>query len=120
MNDLDHLDDDLQALLRNYVVTRRGEVFTLHRGARRKLSVRLNDNGYRSVDLWRDGSRKHYSIYWLVARVYLGARPSINHVVCHRNGNAGDDRAANLYWGTYSDNLRDAWKHGAYSRKRNA
>lgn len=62
--------------------------------------------------------RKHYPIYWLVARVYLGARPSVNHVVCHRNGNQADDRVDNLYWGTYSDNLRDAWRHGAYANKR--
>lgn len=118
MPNLDHLDDDLRALLVNYVVTRRGQVFTLHRKQRRQLSTRLNDNGYRSVDLWQDGRRKHPPVYWLVARVYLGARPSINHVVCHRNGNQHDDRAANLYWGTYSDNLRDAWKHGAYKRKK--
>lgn len=104
--------DEYLRFIAGYIIGADGVVYRKNAdGTRVALATRPNDNGYRSVDLWDRGERRHYPIYWLVARMFLDARPSTNHVVCHRNGHSQDDRACNLYWGTYADNAMDRSFH---------
>jgi len=63
---------------------------------------------YPRVELSRGGKRKTYRIHKLVAEAFLpkprrapGAKP---FVVCHKNDDREDARAANLKWGTSSEN----------------
>ena len=35
---------------------------------------------------------------------------------CHKNGDPGDNTPDNLYWGTDSDNFRDAMRHGTVNK----
>lgn len=50
-------------------------------------------------------------VHRLVAEAFLG---SSDKMVCHKNGDPADNRIENLYYGTTSDNLRDAVRHGTH------
>lgn len=47
-----------------------------------------------------------------MALAWLGMPPTPKHEVCHRDGNRSNNHADNLYWGTRSENMRDAVAHG--------
>jgi hypothetical protein len=64
-------------------------------------------NGYKMVTLTKPGSRKHFAIHRLVAIHFIGDVPE-KHVVCHKNDNKLDNSVQNLYYGTYSQNGKDA------------
>ena len=72
---------------------------------------------YPLVRLCRSGVRKTYAIHVLVAQAFHGPPPFPGAYVLHRNDNGWDNRAENLYWGSASDNARDAVSNG---RHRNA
>ena len=71
-------------------------------------------NGPRSQHLFVNlgKNNKHY-VHHLVAAAFLGPRPD-GLEICHSNGDATDNRAANLRWDTRSSNLHDAVAHGAH------
>lgn len=52
-------------------------------------------------------------VHRLVLDSFVGPCPD-GHEACHRNGNPKDNRVGNLYWGTRSDNQRDAVRHGTH------
>lgn len=47
----------------------------------------------------------------LICEVYHGPQPSPLHWVLHKDDDRSNPRPDNLYWGTRSDNLRDAWQN---------
>lgn len=49
--------------------------------------------------------------HWVICRTFHGPRPSPHHQVCHSNGNAHDNRAENLRWGTPKQNKADEIRH---------
>lgn len=49
-----------------------------------------------------------------------GTPPAERPLACHSCGNAACVNPRHLYWGDYSDNLRDAFKHGRRSRARSS
>lgn len=51
----------------------------------------------------------------LVAEVFI-PNPSQNPIVCHKDGNQTNDRADNLYWGTFKQNAADMLRHGTDTR----
>lgn len=55
----------------------------------------------------------HRSIHSMVAEAFIGPCPS-GQEVRHKNGKRDDPRASNLEYGTRSDNVRDAIKHGTF------
>lgn len=61
-----------------------------------------------------DSGRARRTVHSLVAEAFLGPRPD-GKVVCHRNGNTGDNRKSNLRYDTQSNNLLDRKQHGTYS-----
>lgn len=71
----------------------------------------LKRGGYQYVTLMCDGNEVKRRVAGLVAAVFLGPRPT-NLVVCHKNGNAQDDRADNLRYGTQQSNIDDQLTHG--------
>lgn len=75
-------------------------------------------SGHLYVDLYHAAKRTKFSVHRLVIETFAGPAPDGTEC-CHRNGDPTDNRAENLYWGTRSDNLHDAVKHGAhgYSRR---
>lgn len=62
----------------------------------------------REVCLGRGNSQ---CVHALVAAAFLGPRPD-GADVCHRDGDATNNRAGNLYYGSRSQNNRDIASHG--------
>lgn len=55
-------------------------------------------------------------IHRLVCEAFNGPPPEGKMFALHRNGNSLDNRAENLYWGDFKDNVADALRHGTHAR----
>lgn len=102
----------------HYEVSIHGEVRSLDRtttkGQRIKgqvLAPNAMPNGYLMVSMYRGSKRKAVTIHRLVMEATHGPCPD-GYEVCHRNGQSNDNRRANLYYGTRSENNLDKVKHG--------
>ena len=101
-----------------YSVTDSGEIWSHDRTASngrhirgRWLKQQVNKAyGYREVRLSKDGQASTMGVHRLVALAFLGPCPP-RHVVCHNNGQAGDNRASNLRYDTRSGNAADMVHH---------
>ena len=80
------------------------------KGRIRALTI---SNGYLAVSLWRGGSGEMRLVSGLVATVFCGPKPP-GKEVRHLNGDAWDNRAENLAWGTSSENKLDQVRHGTH------
>ena len=70
-------------------------------------------NGHLQVHLSRNNSRRTRWVHRLVLAAVVGPAPD-GVVARHRNGDPGDNRVANLEWGTHSENLHDQVRHGSH------
>ena len=94
-----------------YEVSDQGNVRTFRRGANgRLLKPGRMPQGHLSVALGRGNSQ---CVHKLVLLAFVGPAPD-RHECCHNNGNPADNRLENLRWGTRSDNIRDAVRHGTW------
>jgi len=77
------------------------------------------NKGYPFVVLYRDGRRHVRYLHRLVALAFL-EEPKPGMEVCHNDGNPMNPRLKNLRWGTRSENVRDAVRHGTkfFAKKR--
>lgn len=73
--------------------------------------TRLAKNGYLYLNLWIDGRIYVRKPHRLVADAFL-EKPEGSECVNHINGIKTDNRAENLEWCTYSDNIRHAIRTG--------
>lgn len=91
-----------------YEVSNLGKVKTL-RENRLLKPVYNKQNGYRYVRLYNK-CEKFYYIHQLVAEMFCG-KPTTNLrlTVNHKNGRKLDNRANNLEWVTFSQNLKHAY-----------
>ncbi|UUG70009.1 HNH endonuclease [Arthrobacter phage Zucker] len=101
-----------------YEVSDAGEVRSVDRitthGQRFKgkmLALNPGPNGYTVVALYRGGVRTADTVHRLVLLAFRGPCPD-DHEVCHRSGRRDDNRLANLYYGTHSQNSLDKLAHG--------
>lgn len=69
--------------------------------------------GYRYVNMQVDGRQTLRRVCVLVAAAFLGPRPP-GKETRHLNGNAQDDRAVNLQYGTAKQNAADRVLHGTH------
>lgn len=107
----------------HYEVSDRGQIRSLDRYVRRGTGMLWsagrvlvstpNDSGHHLVILYRDSERTRPQVHRVVAKAFLG-EGAPGEMVCHKNGDPDDNRAANLYWGTMSDNMRDSVRHGTH------
>lgn len=67
-------------------------------------------SGHQLVVLGRGHSKL---VHALVLSAFVGPRPA-GHDSCHFDGDPANNRLANLRWGTRSENVRDAQRHGTY------
>lgn len=108
----------------DYQVSDQGRVRSIDRtvinrlGIRRRLTGRILKQiphpgraGRLHVSLYRDATPAVREVAYLVLEAFAGPRPS-KVDCCHDNGNPTDNRAANLYWGTRSQNMYDRVRHG--------
>lgn len=94
---------------RNYEVSDDGRV---RRGGR-ELGGYVDRYGYRTVLLYYAGLSKRFKVHRLVCFAFVG-EGGHGQEVCHINGDPRDNRAANLRWGTRSENVQDAIRHGTH------
>ena len=71
-----------------------------------------NEKGYLRVNLWNSTQRNRF-VHHIVAEAFVGPRPD-GCLVLHTNGNATDNRAENLRYGSHADNSADAKRHGTF------
>lgn len=69
--------------------------------------------GYARFNARKDGRAFHLFVHQCVALAFLGPRPK-GHEVRHLDGNSQNNRLENLAYGTRSDNIRDAKRHGTF------
>ena len=90
-----------------YGVAADGSVYSLitNRTRRKgKLKDYENTNGYRRVNLYKNGEVKHYYVHRLVAVAFV-PNPEGLPVVNHINADPSDNRAENLEWCTQAENV---------------
>lgn len=75
------------------------------------MSQTRNRVGRMTVKLCRKSVYHTYSVHRLVLHAFVGPAPG-GCVCCHNNGNASDNRIANLRWDTPIENERDKDRHG--------
>ena len=66
----------------------------------------------KKVVLSKDSKPKVHRVHRLVAFAFLGHPPTERYVVAHGDGNASNNRLANLRWATRSENSFDQVLHG--------
>lgn len=66
--------------------------------------------GYRMVNV-RGTTR---SVHRLVCEAFHGSPPPGKPLACHANGIRTDNRASNIRWGSYGDNMDDCLAHGTH------
>lgn len=86
----------------------KGAYVSLKKG--RLLRPGPSNYGHLSVVL---GRRQTRMVHDLVLRAFVGCPPA-KHECCHNNGAPSDNRLENLRWGTRSENILDAVKHGTW------
>lgn len=91
-----------------YEVSSWGRVRNVARG--RMLKPGLASNGYFTVAIGKGNSRTTHS---LVAEAFIGPRP-VGMEVLHLDGIRANSHADNLRYGTRTDNILDAVKHGTW------
>ena len=64
--------------------------------------------GYRCYNLWVGGKGVAAYSHRLVASVFVGAAPTPQHEVNHKDGNKRNNSPENLEWVTHKQNLRHA------------
>lgn len=96
-----------------YQVSDEGQVRSLL--TNKALKAHPDRRGYLGVSLYSRGrdTRKRKPIHTLVAESFIGPRPE-GLDVCHNDGDKLNNRACNLRYGTRSENIMDAAKHGTH------
>lgn len=95
-----------------YMVSSLGRVISYRQTRSGHVMAQAIDNyGYPTVSLTRNGKYRPYRVHGLVARAFHGPRPD-GKEARHLNGVKTDCRASNLQWGTHRQNMRDMLGHG--------
>lgn len=96
------------------IVTRRDGLLSHSRGRVLRPYIR---NGYDAVQLKDAGRVDRAYVHQLVAESFHGARPA-ESVVRHLNGDARNNLAVNLAWGTPQENTGDSVRHRTHQAVR--
>jgi hypothetical protein len=98
-----------------YSVSDRGRVMSSKRKNPRVLATQRwaerHKKPYLAVGLCVNGKSRLYVIHKLVLLAFVGKRPD-GQEVRHLNGDARDNRLANLAYGTHVENMADILRHG--------
>lgn len=93
-----------------YKVSNLGRVRSYVKGGRIR-NPHTTNCGYYIVELFIDGEIKGKLVHRLVAEAFI-PNPENKRTVNHKNGKKDDNRAVNLEWMTYSENIKHAFDTG--------
>jgi hypothetical protein len=97
----------------NYAVSSDGRIYSFIKNRELK-STQDKGTNYICVSLMNERGRRNHTIHRLVCTAFNDGRSETNKLVLHKNGIRTDNRAENLYWGTYSNNANDCVRHGTH------
>ena len=99
-----------------YSITEDGRVYSSRRaGAKGGLRAVHDDKaGYKRITLTKNGKMYNRLVHQLVAETFIGPRQD-GMCVCHKDGDKTNNHVSNLYYGTRSDNAKDAVMHGTHN-----
>jgi hypothetical protein len=93
----------------DYLITKDGRIWSHISG--KWLNPGKNKHGYFEVRLQQKGKGRTRPVHRLLLEAWVGPCPE--GMECrHLNGNPSDNRLENLKWGTRSENIADAVRHG--------
>ena len=93
----------------NYAVNEQGEIFSHTK--QRKLTPKVNHDGYLRIQLWSGGKCEFVSIHRLIAETFL-PNPDVKPFVNHKDGNKRNNDVSNLEWCTPRENNLHARRTG--------
>lgn len=105
---------------KNYKIDSRGRVHStcVRRGPNKQGTIILKPGkarGHLFVHLVKDKKPFMRYIHRLVAEAFIpNDFPHIKKNVNHKDGDSTNNDVSNLYWGTQSENSRDAIRHGTH------
>jgi hypothetical protein len=82
----------------------------------RYIQSTINNRGYRTVRLSKDGICKTYFLHTLLAKTFIPNYFALSEVN-HKNGNKLDNSLSNLEWLTHRDNIIHAYETGLIRKK---
>ncbi len=86
--------------------------FGLNADGRRPIYRKINDQGYYSVNLSRDGKRYTKKVHRLVLEAFRGPCP-LGMEACHYpDPTRTNCKLTNLIWGTHTENMHQMAEHG--------
>lgn len=98
-----------------YKISNTGKVVSLHkRNFNQEISQRIDRAGYLTVRLSKQGRTSTQYVHRLVTLAFIDIledKTFVNHI----NGNRLDNRIENLEWCTHAENIKHAYKMGAYN-----
>lgn len=91
-----------------YLVSETGELFSLYK--KMKMKQTINDRGYKSVSLCKNGVRKVREVHRIVAETFIKNTICGYSEVNHIDGNKINNSISNLEWVTKGDNLKHTYR----------
>lgn len=95
-----------------YHITDGGVVYSARRGCMKQLKPDPHRQGYSRVTLQVDGKPCRVLVHRLVALAWIGAVPFEGANVLHKDDDRSNNHFSNLYYGTQSQNMKDAVNNG--------
>lgn len=80
----------------------------------RVIKPLTNAYGYHKVTLVLEGRNYQMYIHRMILESFVGSPPEGKPLACHKNDIKTDNRLENLYWGSSSDNGRDAVRNNVH------
>ena len=81
-----------------YQVSDLGRVRSKYSGEWKVMKARKRLDGYLSVDLWKNGKKKHFLIHRLVAHAFIQNDDETKTQINHINEVKSDNRVSNIEW----------------------
>jgi len=101
------LDSFKGVSLKEYFVTKEGDIISTAKGKPRKLKPNDNYSGYLYVNI----KNKNFYVHRLVATAFI-PNPENKREVNHKDGDRSNNRVENLEWVTPSENRKTSYDSG--------